>query len=1328
MSRHFVWVMIFNIALFVVYIPFASAWTAYNDCLLEAGSATAPNVTGWTIHDGDQSHATGRLKDFFSGSEVGLPTVTFAMGAAGLRISNSSSGGNPLPGTEAHEVFGDIVDLGPNLLYYGASGWWVTITFSDLDPAKTYSFVGTAIRSRSYPDRVTLFTLVDALDAVNNSSEGVLARQPDTTKMRAGDNNITGYIVRWDDIVPSAEGTFTIRAEAAPEADNGRAYPFGAFRLEEMGSVGNRPPEVDAGDYDTLVWPIHELTLSPVVTDDDPCDVGVLTYRWSQLGGPDSVYFYPRDDILTPTAVFPAPGDYELELQVWDEVGQEGKASVIVNVIEPLLGDFDNNRRVNYRDLVIFTAQWLDAEGSPADLNARDGVSLFDLAVLAENWGVGEGCTVLINEVLTRNRLSNRDPQDEYDDWIELYNCSERDLDVGGMYLTDDPNDPTRWRIPSDRPRETTIPAGGYLLIWADNDVTDSGLHAGFELRAGGDRVALYEPDGQTLVDSVILQDQTADVSYGRDPDASTHWTSLSPTPQFSNNGAFLPVVADTKFSVDRGFYDSPFDLIITTQTPEATIHYTLDSSTPTPSSGIPYSEPIPITATTSVRALAFKTGWKSTNVDTHTYLFLEDVIRQATDPLTRAQVTPAGYPVSWGGVTGDYQVDPDVVGPSDRFNGLYAKTIKDDLRAVPTCVLVMDKDDWFGSRGIYINKSQDGTERACSLEYIDPNSGEQFQANCAIAMQGGVSGGGTSLGRWKTYKLSMRPRFKPQTDAGVPTGGAGKLDVPVFLDSPVNRHNSLVFDAVLNHAWLHPSSSQRNTALYIQDQYVADLHNLMGGHSPHGFYIHLYINNLYWGLYYLHERPDHTWAAEIFGGDEDDYDAIKHNAGGVINNGSGGSATANYNTMVARANAVSAEPTNLTRYETLCQHLDVDNFITYLLANWFTGNHDWPHKNWYATHHRGPEGRWRFHSWDAEHSLEGSDDVGESPSGIHSKLARNAEYRLRFADHAHRAFFHQGPLTQSEAAARYEFRMQQIDRAIVGESARWGDNRQTQPYTRANWLATQQNKLNQFFSTRSDRVLGRLKAAGLYPMIDPPVFYVNITEQHGGTMATGEPFLIAAGRGTSYFTLDGSDPRLPGGSINSDSAQAFTQPLTLPHSVVVKARALNGSTWSAIHEARYAVGPIVESLRITELMYHPQDPNAEFIELQNVGFEPINLNLIRFSEGVTYTFSNLELAPQAYCVVVGDIVAFTDLYGPNHSIAGQYAGRLSNGGERIQLVDILGRVIHRFEYSDAWYPTTDGSGYSLVVKNPAQIPPEGLSSPGLWHPSVDKNGSPGSP
>ncbi len=128
---------------------------------------------------------------------------------------------------------------------------------------------------------------------------------------------------------------------------------------------------------------------------------------------------------------------------------------------------------------------------------------------------------VVINEVLASNGHTLADPQGEYDDWIELYNQSSAPVNLGGMYLTDDPAEPAKWQFPKNAPAQTTIPAHGYLLVWADGEVGDSGLHASFNLSASGESVALFDRDGLTLIDSVDFEAQRTDISYGRFPDGA---------------------------------------------------------------------------------------------------------------------------------------------------------------------------------------------------------------------------------------------------------------------------------------------------------------------------------------------------------------------------------------------------------------------------------------------------------------------------------------------------------------------------------------------------------------------------------------------------------------------------------------------------------------------------------------------------------------------------------------------------------------------------------------------------------------------------------------
>jgi len=230
-------------------IPF----TAYNDCLREDGDSTAANVTDWTIRDGDTSHNTGKLKDFATGSDVGMPTVTFTMGPAGLRVSGSGSGGDPAPGTDAYDIFHNIVDFGGNLVYYGDAGWWAKIEFTGLAPTTTYTFIGTAIRSADYPYRISLFTISDVTNCTWNSSLGV-GGSGVTAELQAGDNRSTGYVVRWDDIVPGPDGDFTIMAEATPDSEEGKAYPFGGFMLQGGLIGGSSELQDDMLGFNASLW------------------------------------------------------------------------------------------------------------------------------------------------------------------------------------------------------------------------------------------------------------------------------------------------------------------------------------------------------------------------------------------------------------------------------------------------------------------------------------------------------------------------------------------------------------------------------------------------------------------------------------------------------------------------------------------------------------------------------------------------------------------------------------------------------------------------------------------------------------------------------------------------------------------------------------------------------------------------------------------------------------------------------------------------------------------------------------------------------------------
>ncbi len=157
---------------------------------------------------------------------------------------------------------------------------------------------------------------------------------------------------------------------------------------------------------------------------------------------------------------------------------------------------------------------------------------------------------VVINEWMADNDAVIADPADgDYEDWFELYNAGSSAVDIGGCYLTDDLLDPFAFQVPTNG--HYSIPAGGYLLVWADgepeqNSVSLADLHADFSLGKGGEEIGLYAPDGREL-DTVTFGQQITDRSEGRYPEGGEYNVVLeSPTPGTVNAlPEGLPVLQD---------------------------------------------------------------------------------------------------------------------------------------------------------------------------------------------------------------------------------------------------------------------------------------------------------------------------------------------------------------------------------------------------------------------------------------------------------------------------------------------------------------------------------------------------------------------------------------------------------------------------------------------------------------------------------------------------------------------------------------------------------------------------------------------------------------
>ncbi len=147
------------------------------------------------------------------------------------------------------------------------------------------------------------------------------------------------------------------------------------------------------------------------------------------------------------------------------------------------------------------------------------------------------GSPVVINELMADNDNIIADPQGDNDDWIELFNRTDSDVDLTGMYLSDKVDNPTKWQFPDG----IEIAANGYLIVWCDEDHDDEaateGLHSNFKLSKSGETVLLVDTDanGNTVLDSVVFGEQGTDVAYGRFPNGTGDFQIVRPTPEGEN-------------------------------------------------------------------------------------------------------------------------------------------------------------------------------------------------------------------------------------------------------------------------------------------------------------------------------------------------------------------------------------------------------------------------------------------------------------------------------------------------------------------------------------------------------------------------------------------------------------------------------------------------------------------------------------------------------------------------------------------------------------------------------------------------------------------------
>ncbi|MHC4603162.1 MAG: LamG-like jellyroll fold domain-containing protein, partial [Planctomycetota bacterium] len=807
------------------------------------------------------------------------------------------------------------------------------------------------------------------------------------------------------------------------------------FNLDNTGPVllickGNVPAWESGGAYTILCIPSNGI-LAFYVRDSSNTEYAYAIAatplnEWTHVVGTfsDGNIIIYKDGVLGESTGLGAPAIHSNDEPL--AIGADGDGGM------PFDGRLDDVR-IYDRVLTEAEAQELTNLGMPdpncADLDGDGSVNLSDFTLLAENWHE-EGNPLVINELMASNSSGSdiNDLQGDHDDWLEIYNTGNIAVDIGGMYLTDNLSNPTKCWIPDDSPADTTIGPYGHLLIWADEDSEDGPLHVEFKLSSGGDEIGLFDTDGNTLVDSIIFDDQVTDISYGRYPDSGYTWRFMGfPTPEAQNNAGYLGQVADTEFSHNRGFYVEDFNVTITCDTPGATIRYTMNGSTPTEWQGntCVTGYAIPIEGTTCLRAAAFKPGWLPSIGKTHTYLF------NASETIKSLPV------VSLVGGEGATFYEPD--GVMAIVGGYYSGGV------------------WVSDGpGSYNNPMQRGIayERPVSFELIKSEDNTGLQINCGIRVHGS---------NW------MRPRYR-RCD-GYWTGdckfsfrlyfrgeyGESRLEYPLF-PFEVERFKSIVLRGGHNDR-VNP---------FIKDELMRRLHMDMGHVASGGMMANLFINGEYKGYFNPCEHIKEEFCQEWYRSDES-WDVMTMNG---IRDGD----TVAWDDMVNYAR--NHDLSDNAHYQEVGRRLDIPAFADYLILQLWSGNWDWPQNNWAAAGERSEEGIWRFFIWDAEGAMFSNrlntvyfdrlNSQNNANGWLYRALKPNVDFRQLFADRIYKHFYNDGAL----AAANIEMRFLELADEVSGIIPN------IDTYVIDTWVPQ-----------RWDVIFSAFAQQGLYPNVDAPVF-----------------------------------------------------------------------------------------------------------------------------------------------------------------------------------------------------------------------------------------------
>jgi len=843
-----------------------------------------------------------------------------------------------------------------------------------------------------------------------------------------------------------------------------------------------------------------------------------------------------------------------------------------------------------------------------------------------------------INEAMSSNKTIIQDEVGQFEDWIEIYNANQWTIDLQSYYLSDDPLNPQKWEIT----QSTIIPSGGYELFWADEDQSQGPNHTNFKISNAGETIYLASPSG-VIIDQLMVPILPDDFSFGRTTDGSNQFATFSISSPNSSNSNGATRVEDVLFSIQGGVYNSNVNVTLSTNTPNATIRYTLDGSEPTSSSS-QYNSSISINTVKTIRAKAFRSGWQPSSISSESYIVNTNhglpIIIINTDPDNLWDNQIGIYVAGTNGITGYCSNDPK------NFNQAW--------------------------------------ERPANVQFFDENGNFGFNIDAGISIAGGCS------------RRNAQKGLNIETKSIYPSEN---IPYQIFPNREQDKYRRIKLRQGGNDWWMSglrdaatqrfiedevdvDLQSSREVVLYLNDDYwgvmkLRDVHSQHSINYKHPKVVKDSLNIFSAGLYH----PVYSGDFDVKQGQSDDFFDL-------------------YNFI--SSNSLSGT----TNYNYVSSKIDISEYINYHIIQIFAANTDWPSNNMDIWHEQNGKARWLLYDTDygLGRNWTGNNPRTTNPPSFNAigaattstltgwpndkagtlilrKLLQNTSFRnefvQRFATQLNILF----PSNRTKSI------VDEIANTLSSDMQGHLNKFNLLNGSMSNWWS-EVNEVKSWLDQRPAHVFTNIRnhfgISGTYNLT------INTNNNSNGRVLLNEnEYLAPTNYVGTYF--DNIPITLlavanPGYRFSHWQETGNTSARITP-----------------IYSSNMTLTPVFVSaldVVINEIHYNPrgQSEAAEFIEIYNPNSFSINLSSYEFTDGICFAFPiNTIIAGGEFILIANDPSIYA---GNGYQVFQWDESKLKNDGEHLRLENGAGAVIDSLTYNDAgsWISTADNGFYSLAL------------------------------